>query len=198
MEALQPMFPNLDPVTLQHALEAHNNSVERTVDYLLSEAQTRSPSTTSNNINRQAQFLQEESDAELARRLQMEQDAHDRAYYSNNNPNQPNTSSPSSSATPFSLPSLSDVQSAVKPIVDGVQYAGRVAAESVNTLYRDYIAPDAHHPSSSSSPNRFQDRRQDDSMVITNDHDPHARHTPRHRRNVNTNYGFAPTDKKDA
>lgn len=194
------MFPNLDPVTLQHALEAHNNSIERTVDYLLSEAQTTSPPASTNSMNSQARFLQEESDAELARRLQMEQDAHDRAYYSNND--QPNTAAPpppsSASAAPFSIPSLSDVQTAVKPIVDGVQYAGRVAAESVNTLYREYIAPDTHHPSSSSNPNRFQDRRPDDSMVVTNDHDPHARHTPRHRRNVATNYGFAPTDKKDA
>lgn len=115
MESLRPIFPNTDPTTLQQALEAHNNSIERTVDYLLS-----TPPTTTSQI---------QSDATLAALLQAEEthDQHPR----------PVVQIP---PTPtFQLPSLDDLSNAVRPVLASVTAAGRVAAAGAASLYRDFL-----------------------------------------------------------
>lgn len=177
MDSLRAMFPDVDTQTLQATLEAHDNSVERTVDYLLSSAATTETD--------QARFLQVEQDAAIARRLQAEQDAVDTPTHA---PNQPPTDNP--------LPSMADVQSAFKPIIDGVQYAGRVAAQSAQSLYREITG--AGQPSSARTP--FQETR-DESVVLRGEagSPAAARGTQRQRRPFSASYATGSTaGKKDA
>ena len=71
----------------------------------------------------------------MARRLQAEEDAvtmrETRAATA--------TSNDASSSSMPGMPSMSDVQNAVKPIIDTVQYAGEMALRGANNLYREYI-----------------------------------------------------------
>lgn len=182
MDTLRAMFPDLDSQTLQATLEAHNNSVERTVDYLLSAA--NEPTTNSDSDH--ARRLQEEQDAEMAHRLQAEQDAYDGAEVRQPREPVPNPGLP--------IPSMNDVQNAVKPIVDGVQYAGRVAAESVQSLYREFMGEG--EPSNRPAYNR---RTNDDPVVLRGEaaSPSAARATTRQRRPVTGSYGGY-GGKKDA
>lgn len=191
MDSLRAMFPDLDASVLQATLEAHGGSVEQAVNYLLSSHDNTNP-------DRQAQ---EEQDAALARQLQAEDTAaydqqHDtRAMYESHHHHAPATGGggggPSSG---FQLPSLADVQSAVQPIVNGVAYAGRVAANSVSGLYRDLVGDDAPrrnvhsvHPS------------EDESVVLRGEGSSPAatRSTARQRRPETSSYGHSYGDKKD-
>ncbi|CDF36325.1 unnamed protein product [Chondrus crispus] len=174
------MFPDADVATLQAALAANDGSVERTVDSLLS---THSSSPRSRQV---------EQDAALARSLQAEQTL----------PSQPAADPPHHqprAPDAFELPSLADLQNAVKPLVDGVAYAGRVAADGVSALYRDFVAPDvptaSHH-----SPAHYSARRaQDDTVVLRGEatSSPAARST-RLRRASHPASSVSSADKKDS
>lgn len=189
MDQLRAIFPDLDHATLQATLEAHGNSVERAVDYLLSSRDD-------------PRAVQEAEDEALARRLQAED--------LNDSPSNPSFSFPrtfqsrqtnsayprdSSSTNPsFSIPSLADVQSAVRPIVNGVMYAGKVAADSVTGLYNEYIGE-----SSTSSRPPTSASRPDESVVIRGEASPPAatRNTARQRRPDAASLARSQGDKKD-
>lgn len=192
MDTLKSMFPDLDVSTLQATLDAHDGSVERSVDYLLS---SHSP-----NDQRASQ---EQRDAELARQLQEEDAAlfdqqqhqehhqHRQRHAMSNNSN----ANTSGDANSFGLPSLADVQSAVQPLVNGVAYAGRVAANSVSGLYRELVGEDGVGSASSTRPPPAHD----DSVVVRNEGTSPAatRGNTRQRRPDTSAIGRSFGDKKD-
>lgn len=186
MESLRAMFPDVDPATLQATLTAHNNSVERTVDYLLSNRHappSNNPPPTS-TLERQRQ---EEEDAALARRLQAEQDL---AYHEAAAP----TARSQSQHHPFGLPTLGDVQNAVKPIVDGVQYAGRAAVEGINSLYREYVVGGDQRGGG-----RRREEREDDTVVLRGEaSSPGGAQSTRMRRGFSGGGASTVGGKKDA
>lgn len=189
MDQLRSIFPDVDQGTLQATLEAHGNSVERAVDYLLSA-----------HGQDDHRSVQEAQDEALARRLQAEDLATPRRT---DNPVpgmfEPTRPSPrahdNSSTTPsFALPSLEDVQTAVRPIVDGVMYAGKVAADSVSGIYRDLVG----NPAAPSRPSMSSSRR-DDSVVIRGEgSSPAATRTSARQRRPDANSASRSFgDKKD-
>lgn len=164
----------MDATALQATLEAHNNSVERCVDYLLS----------STSPHDQATTFQLQQDEEIARRLQAEQDAEDNAAMQ-----------PPGNATQMpAIPSMADVQNAVKPIIDGVQYAGRAAAQGVQNLYRDYVAP----PERAGSAYRREEPEQDETVILRGEGGGGRAGGARQRRPLSGGYGGGSSDKKDA
>lgn len=186
MDSLRAMFPDTDPAVLQATLTAHNNSVERTVDYLLTSRHgppTNNPSPMS-TLDRQRQ---EQEDAALARRLQAEQDiAYSEAAAS------PGRSQPQQQS--YGLPTLDDVQNAVKPIVDGVQYAGRVAAEGINSLYREYVVGGEQRGG-----RRRREERDDDTFVLRGEaSSPGSAQSTRMRRGFTGGGASNAGGKKDA
>ncbi|CAN8064453.1 unnamed protein product [Agarophyton chilense] len=175
MDSLRAMFPDKDRAALQAALQANNNSVERTVDYLLQGEPSIDPAT---------RRLQEAHDEALARRLQQEENsspAH-QDYAPQN---------AQSSQTPFALPSIQDVSNAVRPIVDTVTNAGRVAANHVSQLYNDFVASSPQNSPPYSRP-------QDESLVLRAPHDtsPAAGHTA--RRRTPHSHAASSSSKKDS
>lgn len=191
MDQLRSIFPDLDQATLEATLEAHGNSVERAVDYLLSAP-----------AREDHRSVQEAQDEALARRLQAEDFASSRhtehtlpGMFNPTSRPPSNARDNSSSTTPsFALPSLEDVQTAVRPIVDGVVYAGKVAADSVSGLYRDFVGNSAA-PSRSS----MASSRMDDSVVIRGEGSSPAatRGTARQRRPDPNAASRSFGDKKD-
>ncbi|KAI0566982.1 Ubiquitin system component Cue [Gracilaria domingensis] len=175
MDSLRAMFPDKDRSALQAALQANNNSVERTVDFLLQGEPAIDPTT---------RRLQEAHDEALARRLQEEENS-----LSGHSNYAPQDAQPSQA--PFALPSMQDVSNAVRPIVDSVTNAGRVAANHVSQLYNDLVSP----PPQTSRP---YSRVQDDSLVLRAPHDtsPTARHTA--RRRAPHSHAASSSSKKDS
>lgn len=188
MDQLRSIFPDLDQTTLRATLEAHGNSVERAVDYLLS-----------SHAQNDERSIQEAQDEALARRLQAEDLATSRrtdppfpGMYDTTRPPHPRDTS---SATPsFALPSLEDVQTAVRPLVNGVMYAGKVAVDSVSGFYHDVVG-------SSTTPSRpsMPSSRTDDSVVLRGEGSSPAatRGSARQRRPDPTAASRSFGDKKD-
>lgn len=186
MDALRAMFPDLDTATLEATLAAHDGSVERAVDFLLS-GSSSSPDP--------ARDAQEASDAALARRLQAEE-APMSTFDPSRSSRDPTAPPPSTSNSGLALPSMADVQSAVRPIVNGVMQAGRVAADSVSNLYNEFVGE--QHPHSSSASSR-PSARHDDSVVLRGEAGSPAtsRTAPRQRRPESTGTARGFGDKKD-
>lgn len=189
MDSLRAMFPDLDTSTLQATLAAHDSSVERTVDYLLaSRGGSGGTPRSASSADRQRQVDQ---DAALARRLQAEQD-----IALQRGAPVPAPAGGAGSTAPFNLPSLGDVQNAVKPIVDGVSYAGRVAAESVSSLYREFVGDG--QPSTNPY-HRVRDERDDDTVVLRGEAtSPGGSRSTRMRRGVAGAASMGGAGKKDS
>lgn len=169
MDYLRAIFPDTDSATLQAALTAHDNSLEQTVEYLLASRPTQ----------------QEQSDAALARRLQAEQDLHD--VPSSDSTLSRQRAQPSSS-NQTSLPSLSDISTAVQPIVAGVAHAARTAVASAQSMYNDLVQPEAQR-----APVRPPDA---EAIVVRGGESPRGSST-RQRRSSGGG-GSAAGSKKDA
>lgn len=199
MDSLRAMFPDLGAPTLQAALEAHGNSVERTVDYLLSSHTAGTERT-----------AQEEGDAALARRLQAEDmamareqeaalfaqaDAPPMATQRRGNAQE----GVGNNGAPFSIPSMADVQSAVQPLVNGVAYAGRVAADSVSGLYRELVGDAGPSSRRSNSHAHGSAMEMDESVVLRGDGSSPAatRNSTRQRRPEASSFARSFGDKKD-
>lgn len=203
IESLRAMFPDLDASVLQATLDAHDNSLERAVDYLLSSS--ASPAD-------RERATQEARDEELARRLQAE-DAAAHAHAHTHRGTVPPPSRAASTAAPqqaqgFAVPSLADVQSAVQPLVSGVAYAGRVAADSVSGLYRELVGEGGGAGGAASSERRAagggvgydRDARDQEAVVLRGGEGSSpaaARSAARQRRPDASAVGRAPGDKKD-
>lgn len=180
MDTLKSMFPDLDVSTLQATLDAHEGSVERTVDYLLS----------SHSVPND----QERRDAELALRLQQEEDnAANVQHRDQQQPTGGNMTNTESDA--FTLPSLAQVQSAVQPLVNSVAYAGRVAATSVSGLYRELVGDENNN---NTRPNQHQSSN-DHAEVVRNDNSTSSptRLSARQRRPESSSISRSFGDKKD-
>lgn len=181
------MFPDLDPSTLQATLDAHEGSIERTVDYLLS---SHAPS----NLQLSEQ---EEQDAALARQLQAEDAAHYEQIHQQQFSNTRMPATTSNGGEGFGLPSLADVQSAVQPLVNGVAYAGRVAANSVSGLYRELLGDEPD--TGVNGNNRRMNVTEDESVVLRGEGSSPAatRSSARQRRPETSAVGRSFGDKKD-
>ncbi|KAA8492572.1 hypothetical protein FVE85_8079 [Porphyridium purpureum] len=153
METLVGMFPGLDRGRLSTALEAHNGDVERAANYLLMEGAEDASRTAAPRGTDAATLLrsaQDAPDADMARILQMEEDERLAARMQQEEMRRsaarqraPNAASAGGELSSWSLPSASDLTSAIGPVVEQVKTYAYQAYESAVRLVNDYMAPDS-------------------------------------------------------
>ncbi|KAK4525470.1 hypothetical protein GAYE_SCF12G3378 [Galdieria yellowstonensis] len=130
---LAVMFPNLSRTELSNALEANSYSVQRTVDYILSEKSSSSPAAAAEDASEvAARIAQVEEDERLARALQS-------AYERENNVERQTMSRTSG-----------DSSAAQPPLLDKLKLYGRAAKAKFWELYESYLG-DGSSPRSSAA-----------------------------------------------
>jgi CUE domain len=144
-DALVSMFPGRDRRTLQAALDAHGGSVERAVESLLSAGPGGGtmpgagvPSIvydSGNPIADRERARQLEQDEIMARALAFEEER--AAQESPMGVARGLAGSVANNAP--AMPTLDSVGAFVAPVISGLQYAGKVAVDTVSGLYEELV-----------------------------------------------------------